>query len=78
MCFEDGIAAKPSPDVRLDNERVGFALTDAKFSDVVLDVALGVIVMVRIIELSAARCFQIVDPREIVFIDEIGVQAKSD
>ena len=60
--FEDGVAAQLAADVGLDHQRVGFALADAEFGDVVLDVILVVVVVVGIIEPSAARRFQIVDP----------------
>lgn len=55
--FKDGVATQLATDIRLDDERVGFAFADAKLRDVVLDVLLGVIVVAGIVELSAARCF---------------------
>jgi hypothetical protein len=37
-----------------------------------------VVVVVGIVELLAARCFEIVDPSQSVAVDEIGIEAKSD
>lgn len=34
--------------------------------------------MLGIIELQAARCFKIIDPSQVMLIDEIGVKTKSD
>jgi hypothetical protein len=75
--FKDGVTAQLATNFGLDNERIGLALTNAELGDVVLDVSLIVVVMVGIVELSAARRFQIVDPGQPMPVDEIGVKAKS-
>src|SRR5258707_13080930 len=76
--FEYGAATKLAADLGHNYQCVGFALPNTKFGDVILDVVLVMIVVARIVELLAARCFQIVNPSEAVLIDEIGVEAKSD
>jgi hypothetical protein len=75
---ENGVADELSTDLGHDHERVGFAFADAELADVVLDIGLVAIGMSGIVELLAARCLQIVDPGQVIGIDEIGVEAKSD
>jgi hypothetical protein len=75
--FEDGVANQLAADFRHNHERIGFALADAEFLDVILHVTFVVVTMVGIIELTTARRFQIVDPSQPVRVDEVGVEAKS-
>jgi hypothetical protein len=53
--LKDGVAAQLAADLWHDHQRVGFTFANAELGDVVLDVILVVIVMIRIIELLAAR-----------------------
>ena len=64
--FEDGVAAQLATDFGLNDERVGLAFAHAEFGDVVLDVVLVVIGVIGIVELTAARRFQVVDPGQLV------------
>ena len=71
-------AAQLPADIRLDDEGVGLTFAHAKLRDVVLDVLLGVIVVAGIVKLSAARCFQVVDPSQLMRVNEIGVEPEAD
>jgi len=75
--FEDGLAAQLAADFGRDNQGVGLAFADAKFGDVGLHVVLVVVGVLFIVEATAARRFQVVDPGQIVGVDEISVEAKS-
>jgi hypothetical protein len=74
--LENCIAAQLATDVRLDDKGISLAFADAKLCDVVLDVAFVVVVVAGVVELSAARRFQIVNPGQSVPVDEVSVQAK--
>ena len=56
---------------------LAFAFADAEAGDVILHIAFVVVAMIWIIELLAARRFQIADPSQVMAVDEIGVEAKS-
>ena len=75
---EDGVAAELTADLGQNHERVGLDLAPAVFTNVVLHVGLEVIGMVAITEILAAAGLQVVDPRQPVAVDELGVEAKSD
>ena len=74
---KDGVAAELATDGRLDHQSIGLALLDAVFGDVVLHVILVVVFVLWVVETAAARRFQIVDPGQVMLVDEIGVEAKS-
>ena len=75
--FENGVTAQLAADVRLDHECIGLALAHAMFGDVILHVVLVVVGVVGIVEPAAARGLQVVDPGQVVVVDEVGIQAKS-
>jgi hypothetical protein len=60
--LENGAATQRTGDFGHYDERVGFAFADAETGDVILHVAFVVVAMLWIIELLAARRFQVVDP----------------
>ena len=60
-----------------DHERIRFALPNAVARDVILNVGLIVIGVSAVVEIAAARRFEIVDPRQVIVVDEIGIQTKS-
>jgi len=74
---ENGIAAELAANLGQDDERVGLYFALAVFADVVLYVGLEVIGMIGITEVLAATGLQVVDPRQPVAVDELGIKAKS-
>jgi hypothetical protein len=51
---KDSVANELSTNLRLDDERIGLALSDAELCDVALDVTLIVISVIGVVELFAA------------------------
>ena len=75
---EDSVTAELTANLGRDHECIGLALPDAELGDVVLHVGFEVIGMIAITEILAAAGLQVVDPRQPVAVDELGVEAKSD
>ncbi len=75
--LEDRLPAEFSTGVGSDYQHVRLHFLDAVFAKVILHVGLLVIAVILFIKFGTAASFEIVDPGQSVFFDEVGIQAEA-
>src|SRR5262249_6145968 len=75
--LKNGLPTEVAAGVRPDDERVGLDLPCAIAAEVVLHVGLVVVVVVRGGEVAAGASDQVIDPCEVVHLDEVEVQTEA-
>src|SRR6266536_1653062 len=75
--FENRSPAQRTASIGPDDESIRFHFSGAELLQIGLHIRFVVIVVARVIEPLAAARLQVIDPRETVLADEVGVQSES-